>query len=166
MMTVLVSVASKHGATAEIGARIAQELERAGVAAVVVPPEQVTSLEGFDAVVLGSGIYAGRWLEPARRLVERHADGLKARPVWLFSSGPVGDPAKPDGDPTDAAPMREATMAREHRVIRGRLDRSQLGIAERAITKVVGAAEGDFRPWTEVDAWARSIADQLAAPAR
>jgi menaquinone-dependent protoporphyrinogen oxidase len=166
MMTVLVSVASKHGATAEIGERIAQELERAGVAAVVVPPEQVTSLEGFDAVILGSGIYAGRWLEPARRLVERHADGLRARPVWLFSSGPVGDPAKPDGDPTDAIPMREATMAREHRVIPGRLDRSELGFAERAITKVVGAAEGDFRPWTEVDAWARSIAGQLALPAR
>ena len=165
-MTVLVSVASKHGATGEIAVRIARELERAGVAATVVPPEKVTSLEGYQAVVLGSGVYAGRWLDSAKRLVERHGDGLKARPVWLFSSGPIGDPAKPAGDPTDAASMREATMAREHRVIPGKLDRSQLSFAERAITRVVGAADGDFRPWTEIDAWARSIAEQLSAPAR
>jgi menaquinone-dependent protoporphyrinogen oxidase len=165
-MTVLVSVASRHGATGEIAVRIARELERAGVAATVVPPEKVTSLEGYHAVVLGSGVYAGRWLDSAKRLVERHGDGLKARPVWLFSSGPIGDPAKPAGDPTDAAPIREATMAREHRVIPGKLDRSQLSFAERAITRVVGAADGDFRPWTEIDAWARSIAEQLSAPAR
>jgi menaquinone-dependent protoporphyrinogen oxidase len=165
MMTVLVSAASKHGATYEIAERIAAELTRNGVAAVAVPLEDVASLEGYDAVVLGSGIYAGRWLEPAKRFVDRHLDGLRDRPVWLFSSGPIGDPPKPAEDPADAAPMRERTRAREHRVIAGLVDRSRLNFAERAITRVVGAADGDFRPWSEIDAWARNIADQLGAPA-
>ena len=165
-MRVLVSAASRHGATAEIAERIALGLTDAGLEAVVAEPSTVDSLEGFDGVVLGSGVYAGRWLEPARKLVERHGDWLRARPVWLFSSGPIGDPPKPDGDPADGEPMRAATMAREHRTLPGRLDKGQLGFAERAITRVVGAAEGDFRPWAEIDAWAASIADQLAPPPR
>ena len=60
--------------------------------AVVVPPEQVEGIDSFDAVVLGSAVYAGHWLKPARGLVERSRDALAARPVWLFSSGPIGDP--------------------------------------------------------------------------
>lgn len=163
-MTVLVSAASKHGATVEIAERIAAELTRNGVAAVAVAPEDVTSLEGYDAVVLGSGIYAGRWLEPAKRFVDRHVDGLRARPVWLFSSGPIGNPPKPAAEPADAAPLRARTMAREHRIIPGLVDRDRLSFAERAITRVVGAAGGDYRPWVEIDAWARSIADELRGP--
>ena len=165
-MTILVSAASKHGATEEIAWRIARELQALGLDAVVIPPEEVDSLEGYDAVVLGSAVYAGRWLEPAKRFVGRHAAGLRARPVWLFSSGPIGEPAKPDGDPVDVAAMREMTMAREHRVMSGALLKGKLSFAERAITRVVGAAEGDYRPWVEIDAWARTIADEMAAPAR
>lgn len=161
-MKVLVSAASRHGATTEIALRIANGLANAGIETVVTEPNAVTTLEGFDGVVLGSGVYAGRWLEPAKKLVERHGDGLRARPVWLFSSGPVGDPPKPDAEPPDVAPMREVTMAREHRIIPGKLDKSQLSFAEKAITRVVGAAEGDFRPWAEIDAWALTIAEQLA----
>ena len=61
-MRVLVSAASRHGATTEIAARIADGLGQAGIEAVVVEPDAVNSLEGFDGVVLGSGVYAGRWL--------------------------------------------------------------------------------------------------------
>jgi len=35
----------------------------------VLPMEKVA----FDAVVTGSGVYAGCWLRPAREFVERHA---------------------------------------------------------------------------------------------
>lgn len=163
-MTVLVSAASRHGATFAIAERIAQGLNERGVPAEAHSIDDVDGLEGYDAVVLGSGIYAGHWLEPAKRFIDRHGDGLRSRPVWLFSSGPVGDPPKPAGDPPDAAALRETTMAREHRVFAGALDRDQLSFAERAITRVVGAAPGDFRPWIEIDAWAASIAAALSAP--
>lgn len=163
-MTVLVSAATKHGATFAIAERIARGLTAQGVTADARPLAEIDSLEGYEAVVLGSGIYAGHWLEPAKRFVDQHASGLRGRPVWLFSSGPIGDPAKPAGDPPDAAALREATMAREHRVFGGALDRDQLSFAERAITRVVGAPPGDYRPWIEIDAWAVSIATALSAP--
>ncbi len=161
-MQVLVSAASKHGATTEIAAEIGAALIALGLDAVVRAPEEVASLDGFDAVVIGSAVYVGRWLEPARRLVEEQQATLRTRPVWLFSSGPIGTPPKPLEDPTDAARMVELTGAREHRIFPGEVDRRRLGFAERAIMAAVRAPEGDFRPWPEIEAWARSIASSLA----
>ncbi|HEX4933345.1 MAG TPA: flavodoxin domain-containing protein, partial [Gemmatimonadaceae bacterium] len=68
-MRVLVSVASKHGATDEIGHAVAGALREAGVDAVEVDPAQVTGVEPYDAVILGSAVYAGRWMEPVKQLI-------------------------------------------------------------------------------------------------
>jgi menaquinone-dependent protoporphyrinogen oxidase len=160
-MKVLVSAASKHGATARIADAIAEALREAGVEPVVLEPASVQTIDDYDAAVIGSGVYAGQWLGPAKRLVQRHAEALKARPVWLFSSGPMGDPPKPEGDPTDVPPLVELIAPREHRVFSGQIDKGQLNFGEKLIVKAVRAPEGDFRPWDEIRAWAASIAQEL-----
>lgn len=160
-MRVVVSAASKHGATAEIAVAIAEGLRDEGIEADLVEPADLTGLDGYDAAVLGSAVYAGRWLPDARELVERHADELRQRQVWLFSSGPLGDPLKPEGDPVDAEPMVEATGAREHRLLAGRLERSGLGFAEKAIVVALRAPDGDFRDWDAIRSWAGEIAAAL-----
>jgi menaquinone-dependent protoporphyrinogen oxidase len=162
-MRVLVSVASRHGATAEIADRVGEVLKNGGIDADVRPPDQVASVAHYDAVILGSGVYAGRWLGPAKQLAERESADLKSRPVWLFSSGPVGDPAKPAADPVDVDLVRKWTDAVDHRVFPGKLDRQELGFGERAIVLAVHAAEGDFRPWNDVTEWAEGIARTLQA---
>ena len=161
-MKILVSAASKHGATADIAKAIAERLVAAGHEADVLAPDSVTSVAGYDAVVLGSGVYVGHWLDVAKALVERVGGELTAKPVWLFSSGPLGDPPLPAIDP-DVSAFIEATRARNHRVIPGKMDRSQLSFGERALTR--HAAEGDFRPWPEIEAWAREIVTALTAEA-
>jgi menaquinone-dependent protoporphyrinogen oxidase len=161
IMRILVSAASRHDATNEVAAAIAATLEREGLEVDVRRPEEVGHLTGYDGAVLGSGVYAGRWLKPATDLVDRLAPQLVGIPVWLFSSGPVGDPLKPEGPPIDATAMREQTGARDHRTFGGRLDRSALGFGEKAIVRLVGAAEGDFRRWDEIEAWAGEIATAL-----
>jgi menaquinone-dependent protoporphyrinogen oxidase len=162
-MKVLVTAASKHGATDEVAEAIAEVLARANVAVEVVPPEEVRSLDAYDAVVLGSAVYAGHWLAPARGFVERFVGALRARPVWLFSTGPLGDPPRPGEDPSDAAPMLAATGAREHVVFGGRLERRELGLAERAIVAAVRAPDGDYRDWQRIRDWAEGIAEVVAA---
>ena len=160
--TVLVSAATKHGATLEIAEAIAAGLARRGVSAQAKDAATVQALDDFDAVVIGSAVYAGRWLAPARELVDRHFPGDGARPVWLFSSGPVGEPdPKPEGDPVDVATVVAATAARDHRVFAGRIDRTRLGFAERAIVRALRAPEGDFRDWEAIDAFAAEIAASL-----
>ena len=78
-MRILVTVASRHGATAEIGEKIGSILRDAGHDVVVEPPQAVAALDGFDAVVLGSAVYAGRWIDDARRFAERHHARLPRR---------------------------------------------------------------------------------------
>jgi menaquinone-dependent protoporphyrinogen oxidase len=162
-MRVLVSAASRHHATTDVAEAIAARLERAGIEVVVHRPEEVGHLASYDAVVLGSAVYAGHWLAPAKDLVERTSNRLRTMPVWLFSTGPLGDPLKPDEMPVEVRPMLEQSGAREHRLFGGRLDRRALGFAEKAIVRLVGAAEGDFRPWDEIETWADGIAASLKA---
>jgi menaquinone-dependent protoporphyrinogen oxidase len=161
-MKILVTAASKHGSTDEVARTIAEVLGEAGHAVAVAAPETVTSVDPYDAVVVGSGVYYGRWMESATVLVNRLATGLAGRPVWLFSVGPLGNPPKPDAEPTDVAALLESSRAREHRVFTGRLDRRGLSLGEKIIVKGVRAAEGDFRDWDAIRAWAREIGAALA----
>jgi menaquinone-dependent protoporphyrinogen oxidase len=160
-MKVLVTVGSKHGATDEIGAALRDALTDAGLEADQVAPDKVGSLEGYDAVVVGSGVYAGRWVESARRFVDGHADELRTKPVWIFSSGPLGEPPKPDEETPEGKAVAERVGAREHRVFAGSLDRSKLGFGERAIVGMVKAPYGDFRSWPTIAAWGAAIARSL-----
>jgi menaquinone-dependent protoporphyrinogen oxidase len=161
MTRILVTTASKHGATQEIGDAIAAALESRGLEAFTRPAGEVDSLDGVDGVIIGSGVYAGRWLGPAKDLVRRFQAELRARPTWLFSSGPLGAAPAPGDVPVDVAEMTELSGARGHRVFAGRLAQEDVGFAERAIIKVVKAPYGDFRDWPEINAWAVEIAEAL-----
>jgi menaquinone-dependent protoporphyrinogen oxidase len=121
----------------------------------------VTSLEGYGAVILGSSVYVGHWMDSAVNLVERFEKEITQVPVWLFSSGPIGHEPKPEDEPADLADLVARTGAREHRVFAGQVDRSKLGLGEKVILTAVRAPEGDFRPWEEIRAWAGEIATAL-----
>ena len=165
-MTVLVAAASKHGATHEIAERIGADLAERGVAVEVRNLEEIESLGDYEAFVLGSGIYLGNWLKPARRFLDAHASELERRPTWLFSSGSVvGDPPA-DEDPNAlraglAEKLVEMTHAREHKLFAGKLDLGKLGLLEKAAVRGAHASEGDHRDWQTIDDWAGSIADEL-----
>ena len=86
-MKVLVTAATKHGATGEIAQGIGEALRERGLDPTVLEPERVDGVDGYDAVVLGSAVYAGHWLKPARELVARCGDALAARPMWNGVAG-------------------------------------------------------------------------------
>lgn len=165
-MRVLVSAAGRHGSTGEIAERIGAVLRErladgSGGRVDVVPPDAVADLDGYDAFVLGSAVYKGRWLDSALRLSRRYARDRRDRPVWLFSSGPVGDPPRPDEQPVDVGSVVRVTRAREHRMFGGVLDRNRLGFAERAVVAALRAPYGDFRDWPAIESWAGEIAAEL-----
>ena len=159
-MTVLIAYASKHGATRDIAERIAAALRQHGQETDVRPVDTVRDAGQYEAAVLGSAVYYGQWLAPATSFVRENQAALAALPVWLFSSGPLGD--QPSIDPTDLVRLREALPGSQHRTFAGALDRDHLGLAERVVAKVVHAPVGDFRDWAEIDAWSQDIVSQLA----
>ena len=162
-MRVLVTAASRHGSTFEIAEAIAEVLTDRGLTADVKPVEHVSTLDPYDAVVLGSAIYYGHWMKTAIQFADTFVDDLVARPVWMFSSGPV-ESTEPAADEAEAPPLEGAIVPRGYRVFLGALDKGELGLAERSIVRVVGAGYGDFRQWDEIRAWAESIAGDLTKP--
>ena len=161
-MTILVAAASRHGATYEIAEAIGRGLAKHGLDMEVARIEDVGGIAGYDAFVLGSAVYVGHWLEPARSFVEHQRDELSRRPTWLFSSGPIGDPPRPnEEDAVQVDDLVAAVAAREHRLFPGRLDKSLLGFGERAVVFAFRTEEGDFRDWDEIDRWATEIAEAL-----
>jgi menaquinone-dependent protoporphyrinogen oxidase len=164
-MKTLITFASRHGSTSEIADALAEELRLAGRSVAVRPVEEVEDLANYEAVIVGSAVYMGNWLPEARHFVERHREVLATVPVWLFSSGPLGEgDLQPHGDPAQLDAMMRAIHARDHRLFVGKLDPSELGFGERLMAKVVRTPEGDFRDWGAIRAWARKIA--MALPAR
>ena len=163
-MTVLVATASKHGATQEIAEAIGVQLRARGleVQLHVLSDDGAADAEPLDyeAVVLGSAVYLGRWQASARRFVSADSAALRQRPVWLFSSGPVGkSPKRTDSVSVDS--FVADSGARGHRLFSGKLDRRSLGRRERAMVALVGAADGDNRDWDAIRGWADDIAVSL-----
>jgi menaquinone-dependent protoporphyrinogen oxidase len=144
---------------------IHEELEYGGCQADRMDPDALTSVAEYDAVVLGSAVYDGHWLKPARKLASRLEAQLRTKPVWLFSSGPVGSVAGASEASGDAVEIGRRLGARDHRVFPGRIEPAQLGFGERFRVRTSGGSEGDDRDWIEIGRWARSIAATLRAEA-
>ena len=121
--------------------------------------DEVGDLRGYDAYVVGSGIYLGNWLKEARRFVDTHAAELARRPTWLFASGSiVGDPPVAD-DPNAlraglAERLVETTHAREHKLFGGKLDKSKLGLGEKAARADGARSRGRLARLGRVERWA------------
>jgi menaquinone-dependent protoporphyrinogen oxidase len=164
---VLVAYASKRGSTAEIAEAIAETLRQSGLSVDCIEAGKVSSVESYDAVVLGSAVYIKRWRGDAKHFLHTHGRELSQRPLWVFSSGPVGDP-KRDADPSWLEPpkMIEQVVhleAREHVVFGGRLPVDPRGPMEHAMVKNTPPEYRDRRDWDEIRAWAAGIASELRA---
>lgn len=155
----LIVVASKHGGTQGIAEVIADELQSQAVAVDLRDVDDDPMVQEYDLVIIGSAVYMGSWLPDAWRFVERHHTKLANMPVWLFSSGPLGeDDPQPTGDPAHLDDLMAKTGARGHQIFAGKLDISRLGMGERFVVKLVKAPAGDFRDWEAIRGWAREVA--------
>lgn len=170
-MRVLVVHGSRMGSTAEIAERIAGQLRASGFDAVAVPAADRSDASAWDAFVIGAGVYAGHWHPDSVEFVERNRDRLAERPVWLFSSGPVGESAVKyePVEPKEINRIRNLINPRDHRIFAGAFNRANVDGAGlgRASSFIASRfiPEGDFRDWGEIEAWASGIARELRYPA-
>jgi menaquinone-dependent protoporphyrinogen oxidase len=160
-MHVLVSHGSARGGTAGIAEIVAEGLRAAGHTADVVPARQVRDVGRYAAVIVGGALQAQRWHPDARRLVKRHAQDLRTRPVWFFSSGPLDDSASR----TEIAPTKQVARlyahvhARGHTTFGGYLAPDARGFVA---SKMARTRAGDWRDPPRIRAWATQIGETLA----
>jgi menaquinone-dependent protoporphyrinogen oxidase len=164
---VLVAFATKHGSTRGIAHAIGGALHASGCEVKVLPAGLVRSVEGFDAVVLGSAVYHDHWLWDGRRLLRRLRGQLDGRPTWLFSSGPIGGTLEGEqvirtgcgagtAVPATLAPSLVGFDLVGHATFAGKVDVSAGGMLERDLPR------GDWRDFRQVVCWGREIGRELA----
>ena len=170
-ISILVAYSSKHGATRQIAERIGEKLRACNLGTTVAAVEHKPDIIGHSAAVIGSAVYFGHWRREAVDFVRLNRPLLETRQVWLFSSGPLGDPSLVD--PKPVAELIDEVDAIGHRVFDGALDTKSLSLLEATVVGMVARQTkphrdlaGDFRDWDAIDEWAGEIAEHLlAAPA-
>ena len=164
---ILVTYASKYGATKEIAEKIGEGLQKTGLQADVLPVDNVRDLDAYKAVILGSALYVGSWLKEAIKFLQSNENTLAKRPLWLFSSGPSGegDPVElVDGQrlPPALQPVADRIRPRDITVFHGNIDAEKLNFIEKfAVKSIVKKPFGDFRDWESISAWTAKIATEV-----
>ena len=163
---VLVAYASKHGMTAEIAGKIGDTLRKSGLQVDVLPVNKVKDLALYKAVVLGSAVYIAMWRKEMVKFLQENEGLLSGRPLWVFSSGPMGK-----GDPSELLqgwrfpeaqrPLIERIKPRDIAVFHGAIDLKRMNFLEKWTLKNVKAVTGDFRDWEAITRWAAGIAEAL-----
>ncbi|MFD4560125.1 flavodoxin domain-containing protein [Streptomyces sp. NPDC058469] len=159
--SVLVAYGTTNGSTAQIAEAVTEVLRKEGLAADLLPARSVVDVTAYGAVVVGSGLYAGRWHRDARRFVSRHSRQLAERPLWFFSSGPLDASASERDIPPVHGVRRAMTRlgARDHATFGGCLEEGAKGRIAQSIVR--NGKGGDFRDFGAIEAWAARIADEL-----
>ena len=131
-MKILLTSSSRHGSTDEVAAVIAERLQAAQIDVETRRPEDVDSVDGYDAFILGSAVYMTKWTPEAVDFTKRFHDALKARPVWAFSVGLSGLPQGKVADPMRIGPVLLAIDPEDHMTFAGRFDPSRLSLGRGA----------------------------------
>lgn len=177
-MKILVAYASRHGATTGIAERIHERLGERGHDVTLRQVAEVDEVSSYDAVVVGSAAYVGAWLKEAAEFVRRNQAVLADRPVWLFSSGPIGTETVDEKGrdvleatiPREFAEFDPQIHPRDMKIFFGAFDPDAppIGVLEHIgslFTRMERVRQqmpaGDFRDWPAIDAWSDGIADQL-----
>jgi menaquinone-dependent protoporphyrinogen oxidase len=161
---ILVAYASRKGSTAGIAQAIGKELTLEGYTVDVSEMKSVTSLAGYNAVVIGAPVYTGKVTGDVVAFVSTNKDELSRVPVAGFVTGiaPVypktGDvKGFTDQLVTALSPVRPVAVT----MFAGTLDAGKMNLVERSLTTLMKVPTGDFRDWDAIAAWAKTLAGKM-----
>jgi menaquinone-dependent protoporphyrinogen oxidase len=166
---ILVVYATRAGSTAEVADFIGKTLAKRGAGVDVRPVKNVKSLDGYTAVVAGSGIRAGRVYSEITDFVKSHKNDLDKIPTAFFIVNmTLKDDTPENRKIVDAylAPLRAEVQPVDVGLFAGTMKYARLGFFARfAVTRMVKTPEGDFRDWNAIEAWANALAPKLQGKA-
>jgi menaquinone-dependent protoporphyrinogen oxidase len=160
----LVAYASRAGSTGEVAQAIADRLCARGFNTEVRPVDAVKTLEGFDAVVLGSAIRYGAWLPEMLKFMQAQRSALAALPAAVFT---MHMQALDDSEASRQTrsvygqPVRALLVPRDEAFFAGMVDPARLSFFERLAVKMVKSPVGDRRDWPRIHAWADGLTGKL-----
>ena len=165
----LIAYASRAGSTAEVAEAVGVVLREHGIDADVRSVKDVADLAGYDALILGSAIWAGKPLPEMRRFVADHGDAMAGMPVAYFILCDLLREDTPANRQTAVGyltPLRELHEPVSEGLFAGRRDFSKVHpFLSWVLKHVLRLVEGDFRDWDQIRAWAATVAAQFTQEA-
>ena len=165
----LVAYGTRYGSTREVAETVAATLEEQGVEADVKQAREVRSLDGYDAVVLGTPLYLGALHKDVRALLEKNQAALERTPFALFALGPIKADDGIDGSRAqliDALGKLPVPTPASTMVFVGAYDPARLGFRDKMLTALPasplhGEVAHDDRDWGAIRGWANALAELL-----
>lgn len=160
---ILIVYASWAGSTGEVAEAIAAEMRAGHINAEALPVRKVTSLDGYQAVVIGSAIHAGQVHPDVIRFVQKHEEKLSLLPVAFYV---VCLTMKEDTEENRCTVNSYLLLLHEKApkvlpvdvgLFAGALVYQKLPLLMQWMLKSMKLEEGDFRDWDAIRAWARKV---------
>jgi menaquinone-dependent protoporphyrinogen oxidase len=162
---ILVAYASRAGSTAGAAEAIGQVLRDRGADVDVRSVKEVQGVGRYDALVLGSAVWVGKPLPEAVRFAAAHADALAPVPVAYFILCDTLQEDTPANRATArryVGPLMRIKQPVSLGLFAGARDLSQVHPLLRwFLMRVIGLAEGDWRDWEQIRAWAADLPARL-----
>lgn len=166
MARILVTYGTKHGSTAEIAAHIGERLTSADFDTDVLHANLGIDIAKYDAVVVGSPMYAARWLPEPALLLITNRERIAGIPIALFSVGMI-DVKHPGKLREEHDAWVEKAFNQENvqlnvisnATFTGAYSRSNLPFYLRIIDAILRVTpNGDYRRWDEIESWGDEVA--------
>jgi len=157
---VLVAYATRYGSTREVAEAIAAALREEGAAVDLMRADEVTDTAPYTMVVIGSPVYAGKWLDDALTMVTRHQEALSRVRVALFAVGIlIAEDTPENRQKLKAAldPVVQVVTPVSIGLFAGKLDAKALSFPLRMMLKVMKTPEGDYRDMDAIRRWAKGL---------
>ena len=169
MARILIAYGTVHGSTAEIAARIGARLSDAGFDTDVLHANLGIEIAKYDALVVGSPMYAGTWTRDPAIMLVANRDRVEHLPVALFSVGMIdvkhpGQLQQEHDAWIEKAFVGEGLMLNvvSSGVFNGAFWRSNLPWWMRIIDAIMRVTpQGDYRQWDVIESWADETAIAL-----
>ena len=163
---ILVAYASAAGSTGGVAETIGKTLADTGAVVDVHRVQSVKTLDGYDAVVLGSAIHGGKWLPEAVEFLQANRTRLNQAPTAFFLVGLMAN-KKSESDQRLVGQFLEAERALVKPVAEGRFVGAMFiknypgftGLGMRFFIAYcgLGLRGGDFRNPAAIRAWADRV---------
>ena len=163
---ILITYASKCGSTGEVASAIGKTLAQNGVRVDVLPIKDVTTLSGYQAVLIGSAIRTAHWLREAVDFVGENRATLQGVPTAYFTVCMTMREDTPANRAKAAGfiePVRAVLTPAAEGYFAGKVDPNKLSFLENTMLKSRGGQQGDFRDWDKIANWAQSTYAQICA---
>jgi menaquinone-dependent protoporphyrinogen oxidase len=165
IQSVLVAYASKSGATVEVAEAIGHALCERGAIIDLKPAREVTRLDGYRGIVVGSAIRDGRWLPEAMAFIHRFHPELYVIPTAIFTVHLFNLDDSPRSKANRRAytePVRLLIRPVAEAFFAGRLNRTRLALLEKVQVTVMEEPDQDRIDWQAIHSWGAQIGPLVA----